>query len=206
MSTTTPAPSREADRPPAARQRRSPARDRLLAAADELFYEEGVHTVGIDRVIEKAGVAKATLYSAFGSKDELVRAYLNARHAARQERMTRRLATYDDPRERLLGVFDLLAESIADPGFNGCAFVNASAESPAGSAAEEATTGYRTWMRNLFTDLARDAGANDPAGLGRQFQLLYDGVNISARMDRDPSAATAARAAAVTLLDAATAR
>jgi AcrR family transcriptional regulator len=206
MSTRNPAPSRKEDRPPAARERRSPARDRLLAAADELFYEEGVHTVGIDRVIEKAGVAKATLYSAFGSKDELVRAYLNARHAARQERMTRRLAAYDDPRERLLGVFDLLAESIAAPGFNGCAFVNASAESPAGSAAEEATTEYRTWMRNLFADLARDAGASDPAGLARQFQLLHDGVNISARMDRDPSAATAARAAAVTLLDAATAR
>jgi AcrR family transcriptional regulator len=185
---------------------RPSARDRLLAAADELFYEEGVHTVGIDRVIEKAGVAKATLYSAFGSKDELVRAYLNARHAARQERMTRRLATYDDPRERLLGVFDLLAESIADPGFHGCAFVNASAESPAGSAAEEATTEYRTWVRSLLTDLARDAGASDPAELARQLQLLYDGVNISARMDRDPSAATVARAAAVTLLGAATAR
>jgi AcrR family transcriptional regulator len=206
MSTTNPAPSREEDRARAARERRSPARDRLLAAADELFYEEGVHTVGIDRVIEKAGVAKATLYSAFGSKDGLVRAYLNARHAARQERMTRRLAAYDDPRERLLAVFDLLAESIAAPGFNGCAFVNASAESPAGSAAEEATTEYRTWMRNLFAELARHAGASDPAGLARQFQLLYDGVNISARMDRDPSAATAARAAAVTLLDAATAR
>src|ERR1700716_3539083 len=95
---------------------RGSARERLLAAADELFYEEGVHTVGIDRVIEKAGVAKATLYSAFGSKDELVRAYLNARHAARRERITRRIATYDDPRERLLGVFDLLGESFAAPG------------------------------------------------------------------------------------------
>ena len=55
------------------------ARERLLRAADELFYEEGIHTVGIDRIIERAGVAKATLYSAFGSKDELVRAYLRER-------------------------------------------------------------------------------------------------------------------------------
>ena len=67
-----------------ARADRRSARERLLAAADELFYEEGVHTVGVDRVIERAGVAKATLYSAFGSKDELIRAYLAARHAARQ--------------------------------------------------------------------------------------------------------------------------
>src|ERR1700684_4332700 len=90
---------------------RRSARERLLAAADELFYADGVHTVGIDRVIERAGVAKATLYSAFGSKDELIRCYLTARHAARQERMTRKLARYDTPRARLLGVFDVLGES-----------------------------------------------------------------------------------------------
>ena len=57
------------------------ARERLLAAASELFYDEGVHTVGIDRVIERAGVAKASLYNTFGSKDELVRAYLEQKHA-----------------------------------------------------------------------------------------------------------------------------
>ena len=65
------------------------ARERLLAAADELFYEEGVHTVGIDRIIERAGVAKASLYNTFGSKDELIRAYLEGRYVARQERITR---------------------------------------------------------------------------------------------------------------------
>jgi AcrR family transcriptional regulator len=187
-----------AQRPP----RRS-ARDRLLAAADELFYEEGVHTVGIDRVIEKAGVAKATLYSTFGSKDELVRAYLEGRHARRRARMLEHLAQYDNPRDRLLGVFDYLAGSIADPTFHGCAFVNASAESAPGSAAEQASDEYRAWNRNLCTDLARDAGASDPAGLAGQLQLLYDGANISARMDRDRSAGIRARAAAVTLLDAA---
>src|SRR4051794_15458573 len=107
---------------------RATARERLLAAADELFYEEGVHTVGIDRVIERAGVAKATLYNAFGSKDELIRAYLTRRHHTRQERLTRKLERYDTPRERLLGVFDALGELFAEPGFRGCAFHNASAE------------------------------------------------------------------------------
>src|SRR5713101_9253741 len=91
------------------------ARERLLAAADELFYEEGVHTVGIDRVIEHAGVAKATLYSAFGSKDELIRAYLTRRHQVWQERIAEKLASYDTPRDRLLGVFDWLGESFARP-------------------------------------------------------------------------------------------
>ena len=65
---------------------RASARERLLAAANELFYNEGVHTVGIDRVIEQAGVAKASLYNTFGSKDELIRAYLESRHAGMERR------------------------------------------------------------------------------------------------------------------------
>ena len=184
---------------------RPSARDRLLAAADELFYEEGIHTVGIDRVIEKAGVAKASLYSTFGSKDELIRAYLNGRHERRSERLTRRLAAYGNPRDRLLGVFDVQGDQFAQPGFHGCAFVNATAESAPGSVAEQATLEYRGWMRNLFTDLARDAGAPDPAALATQLMLLYDGANIAARIDRNPAAAADARAVAATLLDAAAA-
>ncbi len=78
------------------------AHDRLLAAANELFYAEGVHTVGIERVIERAGVAKASLYSTFGSKDELVRAYLQGRAETRRRRIAERLALYEDPRERIL--------------------------------------------------------------------------------------------------------
>jgi AcrR family transcriptional regulator len=183
---------------------RRSARERLLAAADELFYEEGVHTVGIDRVIERAGVAKATLYSAFGSKDELIRAYLQARHAARRERMTRRLARYDTPRERLLGVFDVLGESFAEPGFRGCAFVNASAEARPGSAIEEVSDESRAWVRSLLAELARAAGATDPERLARQLALLYDGATVGARMDRDPTAAAAARTVAAALVDAAT--
>jgi AcrR family transcriptional regulator len=88
---------------PAARHQPS-VRDRLLAAADELFYEEGVHVVGIDRIVERAGVAKASLYSTFGSKDELVRAYLENHFRRRQNRVARVLAAYDTPRARLLGV------------------------------------------------------------------------------------------------------
>jgi AcrR family transcriptional regulator len=188
----------------ASTDRRS-ARERLLAAADELFYEEGVHTVGIDRVIERAGVAKATLYSAFGSKDELIRAYLTARHVARQERMTRKLARYDTPRERLLGVFDVLGETIAEPGFHGCAFVNASAEARPGSAVEEVSDESRAWVRSLFAELGQAAGVADPERLARRLALLYDGATVSARMDRDLSAAAEARAIASALVDAATA-
>src|SRR5882757_5138719 len=93
--------------------KRSP-RERLLAAANELFYAEGVQTVGIDRIIEHAGVAKASLYNTFGSKEALVRAYLESRHARTLDRLRRAVDRHTDPRARLLAVFDsqgaLLAE------------------------------------------------------------------------------------------------
>src|SRR6202051_4246556 len=104
------------------------ARERLLAAASELFYAEGIHTVGIDRVIEKAGVAKASLYGTFGSKDELVLAYLQGRADARRRRIEARVARHDAPRDKILSIFDLLAERVREPSFRGCAFVNATAE------------------------------------------------------------------------------
>ncbi|MGI9155089.1 MAG: TetR/AcrR family transcriptional regulator [Marmoricola sp.] len=177
------------------------ARDRLLASANELFYAEGVHTVGIDRIIEHAGVAKASLYNTFGSKEELVRAYLEGRHQRTRDRLARDLAHYDDPRERLLGVFDSQATLLTDPAFRGCAFASASAEAPAGSKVLAATEEYRRWVRELFTGLARDAGAADPALLACQLQLLYDGMALSGRTDHDRSAALAARAAGAALLD-----
>jgi AcrR family transcriptional regulator len=179
------------------------ARERLLAAADELFYEEGVRTVGIDRVIEHAGVAKASLYNTFGSKEALIGAYLEHRHARITERITRYIERYETPRERLLGVFEAQAELSAEQGYRGCAFVRATAESHPGDHVEQASGNYRTWLRQLFETLAEQAGAPDQATLARQLHLLYDGGSLSARMDRDPTAYDAARTAAATLLDAA---
>jgi AcrR family transcriptional regulator len=176
------------------------ARDRLLAAADELFYEEGVQTVGIDRIIEHAGVAKASLYKSFGSKDELIRAYLEGRHERRRETILRELATVESPREKLLALFDQLGVTFREPGFRGCAFANASAEARPGSAAEQAAATYRSWVRSLFVELATQAGAPEPAKLAQQLHLLYGGASLSARMDHDPSAAAAAREVAEVLV------
>ena len=184
--------------------RRPSPRQRLLAAASALFYTEGIASVGIDRIIEYAGVAKGTLYSTFGSKDELVRAYLRARHAATRERMERELATrYPTARERLVGVFEVQGLSFTDPGFRGCAFVSANAETSPGHAVEEVTDEYRAWVHGLFFDLAQEAGAGDPKGLARQLALLYDGAGIGAWLDRDPGAEAAARTVAALLVDAA---
>src|SRR3979409_2530461 len=95
-------------------------RERLLPAAKELFYAEGVQTVGIDRIIEHAGVAKASLYSTFGSKEQLVRAYLDSRHAGTTERLIRAIDRHSDPRARLLAVFEAQGELFTEPDFHGC--------------------------------------------------------------------------------------
>ncbi|BBA98065.1 putative TetR family transcriptional regulator [Actinacidiphila reveromycinica] len=179
------------------------ARERLLLAADELFYAEGVQSVGIDRVIEHAGVAKASLYNCFGSKESLVRAYLEHRHERSVDRITRVLTRFRTPRERLLGMFDAQGELITSPGYNGCAFAAASAEAPPGGSVQQASDDYRAWMRGLFAELAAEVGVADPEGLARQLHLLYDGATLSSRMDRDPTAASVAREAAAVLVDAA---
>ncbi|MEO8840231.1 MAG: TetR/AcrR family transcriptional regulator [Kofleriaceae bacterium] len=182
------------------------ARERLLAAANELFYEEGVHTVGIDRVIERAGVAKASLYSTFGSKEELVRAYLLQRAEARQHRLSNRIAQSEDPRTRILSIFDLMGELTADPKYRGCAFVNASAEGRRDekSKVSQVCLDSRAWVRGLFIELARDAGADDPEELGRQLVVLYDGAAVAASMERDLDAAGRAKAMASALITAQT--
>jgi len=180
---------------------RRPARERLLAAADELFYEEGVHTVGIDRVIERAGVAKGSLYYTFGSKDELVRAYLTRRHEVRRDRIVARLAGRENPREQILAIFELLEELYAEPGFRGCAFLNASAEAQPGSAAEQVCETSRAWVQALFVEMAERLNASDAHALGRQLVMLYDGATVAAQLDKDPSVAADARTAAAALIE-----
>ena len=109
---------------------RASARERLLAAANELFYAEGVQTVGIERIIERAGVAKASLYNLFGSKEELVAAYLALRHDQTTSRLAEAIDRVDDPRQKIMAVFNAQAKLFEQPDFNGCAFMAASTEAP----------------------------------------------------------------------------
>src|SRR5882757_7891684 len=158
------------------------ARERLLAAAGELFYENGINTVGIDRVIEHAGVAKASLYDCFGSKEELIRSYLEER-----------LSKYDNPQEKILSIFDLLGELASQPDYRGCAFVRASADANSSDKVRSVCDQSRAFILGKFTDLCRAAGAGDPELLGKQLVLLYDGAAISAHMDGNPNAVATAR-------------
>jgi|SRR5216684_1360843 AcrR family transcriptional regulator len=185
--------------------KRSP-RDRLLQAASELFYAEGVQSVGIDRVIERAGVAKASLYSTFGSKEGLVCAYLNARHEETLARLRSAVAATEDPIERLLAVFDAQARLFHTPDFHGCAFTAAATEAPSGGRIDAAAQSYRHDIHVLFNELAVAAGVPDPELLASQLQLVYDGGGLAANLDKNPEIATAARAAASALIATALAR
>jgi AcrR family transcriptional regulator len=158
-----------------------PARDRLLDAAGELFYEHGVHTVGIDTIIERAAVAKATLYSAFGSKEELVRAYLQARHASRRATVLAEMALHDDPRRKLLALFDVLVTTVEQPEFRGCAFANASAESGPDSAAAEVTRKARAWLLGVMAEQATLLGAADP--VPPEYSIVSLACAVTSRFD-----------------------
>ena len=184
---------------------RASARDRILAAANQLFYREGIHTVGVDRIIDEAGVAKASLYSSFkGGKAELVRAYLEGRRESLMATITAAIARHDEPRERLLAVFEAQGEIAARPGYNGCAFAAATSEAH-GEGVDEVVQAHRTWMRTTLVTLATEAGASDPDALAGQLQMLYDGATTSAKMDGDLAAASRAAAIAGQLIDVAVA-
>ena len=183
-----------------AAKRPSP-RERLLAASDELFYRDGVHSTGIDAVIEKAGVAKGSLYYNFGGKDELVAAYLRNRHDAWRQRVEAAQAQTDDPDEKILAIFEAIAEYVSLPEFRGCPFNNAAAEAPAGQSQQLAIKDYRDWLRQTFLKLAADTGVADSQALADALTVLYDGALATADMDSGARAAAlnAKRIARLTL-------
>ncbi|GLY90934.1 TetR/AcrR family transcriptional regulator [Actinoallomurus iriomotensis] len=178
----------------------SPARRRILDTAAALFYAEGIHAVGVDRVIAEAGVAKATFYHHFPSKDELVRAYL-------QEQSDRVHATTvprgDTPQDRILSVFDDLGDFICGPGFRGCAFVNAAAEYPdPDHPVRRVVAEHRAWFHGVLRDLLTEAGRPeaDADRTAAMLAMLRDGLVVAGDLDDPAEARTVAREAVMRLL------
>ena len=182
----------------------STARDRILGTACELFYAHGIRGVGVDRVIAESGVAKATLYSHFPAKADLVLAYLRAAdgywqgqlHAAAE-------AAGPDPRDQLVGLFAAVDVTGVAGGFRGCPFLNTAAESAPGSEIHQATVAHKRAVRAWIRGLAGDAGARDPDALARALTLLLDGAMSAAAMDAGPDVPAAVAATARTIVDAA---
>lgn len=184
-----------------------PPAERLLQAAD-LFYAEGIHSVGVNRIIEAAGVAQMGLWRAFGSKDGLVEAWLQRRDEALLAEM---VAVAEDagqpPRDRILALFDVAIGRCRLPEFRGCLLIKAAAEahSPEEPAARLAAA-HKQAVRHLMIGLAEAAGVPAPERLATQLSIVMEGGFISAATQGDPEFAVEAKVAAEVLLDAALGR
>ncbi|MBV9351818.1 MAG: TetR/AcrR family transcriptional regulator [Mycobacterium sp.] len=161
----------------------SSARERIVAAAYELFTRRGIRAVGMDEVIERAGVARATVYRHFGSKDELVLAVLQRR---------KQLWTYDlieeqsrlrgnTPEDQLLAIFDVLHEWFhhAD-GYDGCSFIKVLLEMGAAHPAGQASIAYMEELRTIMRQRAQAAGLRDTDDFARSLHILAKGAMIAA--------------------------
>ena len=129
---------------PSASTRQTPARDRLIAAANELFYAEGIHTVGVDRIIEHAGVSRASFYNNFESKEQLIHTYLLGRHDGTTSRLSEAIAAHDDPRQKILAVFDAQASISVSRTSTAAPSGAASTEAPAGGIIDRDAADFRT--------------------------------------------------------------
>lgn len=171
----------------------APARpaDRLLTAATTLFGQHGVRAVGIDRILREADCAKASLYSAFGSKDALVIAYLSRLDSADRQRFADATAELSDPVEQALTFFDLaLAKGLRNE-FPGCLYASVASEFP--GVRFEPIDDHREWVRTTLRKLTAAAGARRAAALARHLQLLYDGALVSSKVEHSPEPIRLAR-------------
>ncbi|GIH56193.1 TetR family transcriptional regulator [Microbispora rosea subsp. aerata] len=172
----------------------------ILRCAEGILYERGLDGVGIAELCAEAGISKETLYRHFGSKDGLIRTILEARSDRVTRWLTRAAAEAgDDPAAQLAAVFDALRDWFGEPGFRGCAIVNAATQHHRAPASAIAAAHLGRYL-DLFTGIATRAGAEDPAALGRRLLLLLEGATVVADHLGRPDAADDARDAALALL------
>lgn len=178
------------------------ARAAVVAAADRLFYAQGVRSVGMDAVRNEAGVSLKRIYALFPSKDDLVVAVLRRRTDRWDQGIERAAAGATTPRERLLAVFDFLDEWFREDGFRGCAFINSFGELGATSpGVAAAVREHKESFQRYALEVVREAGLPDDVAL--QVVLLAEGAQTTAAIIQDADVARQARRAAEALLDAA---
>jgi AcrR family transcriptional regulator len=198
----------------ARRPRRSSAetREHVLDVAHELFYWEGIHATGIDRVAQAAEVGPTTLYRLFANKDELIAAYVERNSQGYRQALAEATdVAAGTPRERLMALFDTIAEQVQPENCRGCPFLMALAEFPdPAHPAHVIAVSTKAWVRERLHDLAdalADAeGVDDPALLADQLALVVEGVYASVQALSVTGPAAHARETAQALIDAATAR
>lgn len=166
-----------------------------------LFYAEGIHTVGVDRIVAEAGVTKATFYRYFPAKDDLVRVYLEEVHRGDLAAVEAAVTADSDPRGAILALFELNGDRARDSGYRGCPYINAAAEYPdPRHPVRDVITVHRTWLLERFTGLLTVAGNPRPADAARMLVLLWDGAGVGGYFDDPDTVLTALRDAAHTLI------
>jgi AcrR family transcriptional regulator len=181
-----------------------PARERILAVASDLFYRQGIRSVGVDEVVAAAGVAKMSLYRSFPSKDELAAAYLEAKNERYWRWWDEIAARHPQaPREQLRELFRSLAKRTTRADWRGCPFTNAATEFPeAGHPARAIAEANKHELRRRLVDLCRAIEAQEPAALADQLVLLFEGAYTSAQTFGADGPACAVAAAAEALIEA----
>lgn len=157
--------------------RRSESRSRLLSTATKVFYAEGIHSVGVDRLIAEAQVPRATLYRHFSGKEELVLAYLGQADQGIRAQVAAAQASAELAADKVRAVARSITEGIRSPGFRGCAFLNAVAEYPdAAHPIHQAVLSHRQWFLETVTEALAQAGYAPADAAGRHFVMLRDGA------------------------------
>ncbi|WP_256727389.1 TetR/AcrR family transcriptional regulator [Streptomyces acidiscabies] len=188
-------------------QHLTPAGVRILETASRLFYELGIRAVGVEAIAEEAGVTKKTLYDRFGSKDDLILAYLRARDGLWRSTLVKYVNESDGPPEKkLLATFGALHDWMHERNPRGCAFVNAHVELPGDHPGQEIAREQKAWMLAYMEDLAAEAGAESPDVLAAQLLILHEGACIANSMRSVDDAARHAEQAAAILIEQALAR
>jgi AcrR family transcriptional regulator len=181
-------------------------RDRIAAAANRLFYREGIRAVSVDAVAEEAGITKRSLYYHFKSKDELIEAYLAYRDQPNLDAYRRWFdARTGTTAEKISAIFEQLEKQASDPRWRGCGFLRTSAELAnfPGHPAIVRGAAHKKKIEQWFTRCLDEDGVEAPDALARQLILLLDGCFAVAMLHRDPSYMGSAAAAARVLVDAA---
>lgn len=177
---------------------------RIVEVASDLFYERGIHAVGVDTIAAESGVTKRTLYDRFGSKDTLVVVYLQARHRTWWARMEQRVAESEPP--AVMALFDAYVEDAPATG-RGCAFLNAAGELPKGHPAHEVVRAHKLVVRDRIADLVRTdvPDADDPDAIADHVFLLLEGAISHMGIEGDERLFAAARSAAAIVVRSTTA-
>lgn len=163
--------------------RPSPARARLLEAATELFYSEGIHSVGVDRIIEAAGVTRATMYKQFDGKEGLVLAYLEGEDRQLRELFAQAATLSSDPLVLLDLTIAGIEQDIRERHTRGCPFINAAAEYPDEGPVRELIADHREWFRSALRRLADAADLTEPDDVAASLVLLRDAALVGGYLD-----------------------